>query len=68
MGTIFLVRSDHIQHHCAGHVASAAALDGLQVPDTLQVDGRALHLNGYGLRTYSILAIHIYVASLYLEN
>ena len=41
------------------HVASAAALDGLQVPDTQQVDGRTLHLNGYGLRTYSIQGIHI---------
>lgn len=50
------------------HVASAAALDGLQVPDTQQVDGRTLHLNVYGLRTYSILGIHIYVVSLYLEN
>ena len=38
------------------------------MPDTLQVDGTTLHLNGYGLRTYSILGIHIYVASLYLEH
>ena len=49
-------------------VAHAAELDGVQVPDTLQVDGKTLHLNGFGLRTYSILAIHIYVASLYLEH
>jgi hypothetical protein len=27
-----------------------------------------LHLNGFGLRTYSILDLHIYVASLYLEH
>ena len=50
------------------HVAHSAELDNVQIPDTLQADGRTLHLNGYGLRTYSILAIHIYVASLYLEH
>jgi hypothetical protein len=50
------------------HVAHPAELDHVQIPDTLQADGRTLHLNGYGLRTYSILAIHIYVASLYLEH
>lgn len=48
--------------------ARPAELDGVQLPDTLQVDGRTLHLNGYGLRTYSILGIHIYIASLYLEH
>ena len=48
--------------------ARSAELDGVQLPDTLQVDGKTLHLNGYGLRTYSILGIHIYVASLYLEH
>ena len=44
--------------------AQAAELDGVQLPDTLQVDGKTLHLNGFGLRTYSILGIHIYVADL----
>ena len=48
--------------------AHAAELDGVQVPDTLRVDGKTLHLNGFGLRTYSVLGIHIYVASLYLEQ
>lgn len=48
--------------------ASAAELDGLQMPETMQVNGKVLHLNGFGLRTYSILGIHIYVASLYLEH
>jgi hypothetical protein len=48
--------------------AQAAELDGVQLPDTLQVDGKTLHLNGFGLRTYSILGIHIYVAALYLEH
>lgn len=49
-------------------VARAAALDGVQLPETLEVNGRRLILNGYGLRTYSILGIHIYVAGLYLEH
>ena len=49
-------------------VAHAAELDGVQLPDTLQMDGKSLHLNGFGLRTFSVLGIHIYVASLYLEH
>ena len=51
-----------------GFAAHPAELDGVQVPDTLHVDGKTLHLNGYGQLTYSILGIHIYVASLYLEH
>jgi hypothetical protein len=49
-------------------VARAAELDGVQLPDRLEVDGRILQLNGYGLRTYSVLGIHIYVAALYLQH
>ena len=49
-------------------VVHAAELDGVQLPDTLQVDGKSLHLNGFGLRTYSLLGIHINVAGLYLEH
>jgi hypothetical protein len=48
--------------------ARAAEIDGVQLPATLQIDGKTLQLNGYGLRTYSILGIHIYVAGLYLEH
>jgi hypothetical protein len=46
----------------------AAELDGVQLPDTLQADGKTLQLNGFGLRTYSLLRLHIYVAALYLEH
>jgi hypothetical protein len=49
-------------------VAYAEEVDGVQMPVTLQVVGKTLHLNGHGLRTYSILGIHIYAASLYLEH
>jgi hypothetical protein len=48
--------------------ARAAELDGVQLPEALQAAGTTLHLNGYGLRTYSLLGIHIYVAALYLEH
>jgi hypothetical protein len=48
--------------------ARAAELDGTQIPATLQVGGKTLHPNGFGLRTYSILGIHIYAASLYFER
>ena len=37
-------------------------------PDAVQVDGETLHLNGTGIRTYSILDIPVYVASLYLSH
>jgi hypothetical protein len=46
----------------------AAELDGVSMPNTQVVDGERLLLNGIGLRTYSILRIHIYVAGLYLQN
>jgi Chalcone isomerase-like len=48
--------------------AQAAEIDGIQFPDTLQVEGTTLRLNGLGLRTYSLLHIHIYVVGLYLEH
>jgi hypothetical protein len=48
--------------------AQAAELDGVPIPPALQVDGTTLQLNGYGLRTYSIFAVHIYVVALYLEH
>ncbi len=47
---------------------SAAELDGIVMPDMRMVDGTRMWLNGMGLRTYSILGIHIYVAGLYLER
>jgi hypothetical protein len=51
-----------------GTAAQAAELDGVQLPNMLEVGGQRLLLNGIGLRTYSILSIHIYVAGLYLER
>lgn len=48
--------------------AQAAELDGVAMPDVRVADGRAMHLNGIGLRTYSLLGIPVYVAGLYLER
>src|ERR1700761_725506 len=46
----------------------AAQLAGVTLPDTATVGTTTLVLNGVGLRTYSGLAIHIYVAGLYLQQ
>jgi hypothetical protein len=48
--------------------ARATVIDGVQLPPAVQIAGKTLQLNGYGLRTYSLLGIHIYVAGLYLEH
>ena len=47
-------------------VAGAADLAGVVLPDTQVVADTRLVLNGAALRTYSLLAIRIYVAGLYL--
>lgn len=47
---------------------AAAELDGVSMPDTRDVAGVHLVLNGMALRTYSFLRIHIYVVGLYLEH
>ena len=49
-------------------VAHAADLDGVSMPDMRIVSGIQMHLNGIGLRTFSVLGIRIYVAGLYLER
>src|SRR5262249_43435414 len=51
-----------------GHPLAEAEEVDPPTPITLQVVGKTLRLNGHGLRTYSILGIHIYAASLYLEH
>lgn len=50
------------------HGSRCAEADGIRFPDTLSAAGKALQLNGLGLRTYSWLGIHVYVAALYLEQ
>jgi hypothetical protein len=41
---------------------------GVQIPDSQDVAGSHLVLNGVGTRTYSFLRIALYVAGLYLEH
>jgi hypothetical protein len=46
----------------------AAELDGIGMPETMEMSGTHLMLNGLARRTYSFLRIRIYVAGLYLEH
>lgn len=41
---------------------------GVSFPDQLQVDGRALALNGLGLRQATMLKVNVYVAALYVTK
>ena len=67
-GLVALVAASVVVFVCL--VAHAAEFDGVQIPDTMQVGGKTLQLNGFGRRDYAILLlkIPIYVASLYLEH
>jgi Chalcone isomerase-like len=44
----------------------AASVDGVNVPDTVTVDGKTLKLNGAGMRRKMI--VRVYVGALYLET
>ena len=46
----------------------AAQIAGVEIPETYQIDGQTLVLNGYALRTLTFLHIKIYVAGLYLSQ
>ncbi len=48
--------------------AAAAEYAGVTLPDKAQALGQTLVLNGIGLRTFSVLGIHIYVVGLYLPK
>lgn len=48
--------------------AHAGKLGGVSMPDTLQVGGQQLSLNGMGLREATWLDVDVYVAGLYVEN
>jgi hypothetical protein len=47
---------------------SARTLAGVELPDTVVVDGTTLGLNGMGLREATFMRIKAYVAGLYLEK
>lgn len=48
--------------------AGAAECVGIAFPDQLELDGKALTLNGLGLREATLLKVDVYVAGLYLER
>ncbi len=48
--------------------AQAAQLAGVSMPNAESVGAQTLTLNGIGLRTYSFIHVHIYVAALYLPH
>jgi len=48
--------------------ARAGTLAGVELPDTVVVDGTTLHLNGMGLREATLLRIKAYVGGLYLKE
>lgn len=48
--------------------AFAKNVAGVDFPETLTVDGKALKLNGAGLRTATFLNVKVYAAGLYVEN
>lgn len=47
--------------------AEAASKGGVTMPDSVQVDGKTLVLNGLGIREATVLNVDVYVAGLYLE-
>ena len=49
-------------------VARAATKAGVTMPDTMQVDGTTVQLNGLGLRSFTMLHIRGYVGGLYLTR
>ncbi len=48
--------------------ADAAQLAGVSLPNREVLGAQTLVLNGIGLRTFSVLHVHVYVAGLYLPR
>src|SRR5262245_53547794 len=48
--------------------AWAGTKSGVTMPDTVQVEGKTLTLNGMGLREATVFNVNVYVAGLYLVN
>lgn len=48
--------------------ASARKCASVNAPDTVQVDGTTLRLNGMGIREATALQVDVYVAALYVEQ
>ena len=48
--------------------ALARELNGVQVPETVNVEGKTLKLNGAGIRKALFIKVKVYVGALYLET
>ncbi|MEZ4271514.1 MAG: chalcone isomerase family protein [Myxococcota bacterium] len=46
----------------------AGTLEGVTLPDTVEIGDKTLQLNGMGIREATIFKVDVYVAGLYLEN
>lgn len=52
----------------AAGLSRAADLHGVKIPETAEVSGQTLVLNGFGVRTATILNVRVYVAAVYLPQ
>jgi hypothetical protein len=50
------------------HSARAETLGGVSMPDTKEVGGTTLVLNGMGIREATVFKVNVYVMGLYLES
>lgn len=48
--------------------AAAKKKGGVYMPDSLTIEGKALKLNGMGIREATVFNVDVYVAGLYVEN
>lgn len=53
---------------CLASPTLAAELQGVRMPDTVEVDGKKLKLNGLGVREATMFKVKAYVAGLYVET
>lgn len=53
---------------CQGEPVAAATKAGVTMPDTMEVAGKTLVLNGIGVRSFTMLHIRGYVGALYLQQ
>lgn len=50
------------------HLATAAEISGVKLPDQVTIQGKTLKLNGLGLRQATFLKFNAYAGGLYLES
>ncbi len=68
LNKLFLAASLLAMSTMAAAPARAAQLAGVTMPNAQTLGAQTLTLNGIGLRTYSFMHVHVYVAGLYLPQ